>query len=140
MTLLVVASVVWIVTAAMLLLFAIERVQGRRYGLSLRVVLDAAVVHTKMSWSEQVPAINRNFFRQFFHYCIHVVLSWFLQLLQWTERSIRMVLRLNRKKAIVSAAVNPDSHLQKVAAHKEESALTPTEKKARKEAALRGDL
>lgn len=140
MTFLAWASAVWLTTIGASLIFLFERRRGERYGMRFRESLDAAIIFIQQEWAEHVPVVNKGFFRQLFHYSVHIILSSFLRFLQWTEQSIRRILRLNRKKAIVAVTITQDSHLQKVAAHKEEYALSRTEKQARKEAALRGDM
>ena len=138
MPIVVIASIVWILTFGSAIRLIVERARGVRFLAPLRSAMDRMVLTVQTSFGESVPAVNRLFFRQLFHYLVHIFLSRVLKFLQWGERRTHSIVRFNRKKAVVSASVNPESHLQKVAAHKEESALTSAEKKERKAAALRG--
>lgn len=138
MSLSVFASIVWALTVGMVGVLLVERTRGRRYFPSLRGRFDTVIGELYSSWQAQIPSINRLFFRQLFHYGVHVVFSRLLKIFQWGERATRTIVQFNRKKAVTTAVVNPDSHLGKIAAHKEESALSHSQKKAKKDAALRG--
>lgn len=134
------AGIIWGLTVGVTFLFLAERLRGVRYLVSVRVLLDKIILVSCESWRTQVPTLNPRFLRQLFHYLIHKILSTVLRFLEWNQKTIKGILRFNKKKAVILSAPNPDSHLQKVAAHKEESALNSAEKKARKAAALRGDV
>ncbi len=126
-------------TILYIVLLIVERKSGHRYGARMRRVFDQSIDEVKRAFVAHTPDVNHQFFRQLFHYVIHLCLSFILWVLNLLERGLRRIARLNRTKAVTSASVAPDSHLRKIAEHKEESALTEKEKKARKKAALRGD-
>ncbi len=133
------AIVVWALTALWIALLVVERVSGHRYLVRIRAPLDSVFEKALSAIGAQVPTVNKSFFRQLFHYSVHRALSRLLRLIEWASEGIRSIVHFNRKKAKVVTAPNPDSHLQKIAVHKEENALTDKEKKARKRAALRGE-
>ncbi len=129
-------------TAVYILVLIVERRRGRRFGARMRGILDRALEGMRRSVGAHMPDINDRFFRQLFHYIIHLFLSSVIRVLEFLERGLRRIMRLNRKKAVTGVSASGaggDSHLKKIAEHKEESALTEKEKTARKKAALRGD-
>lgn len=128
----------WSLTLFLAMVFVVERIRGKRYASRVRGALDQYFDEKREALAERIPMINHRFFRHLFHYIIHSVLSRFLKFLEWIERSVRAIVRLNRQKARVVIEPRPDSHLGQVVVHKEETALTEKEKKARKRAALEG--
>lgn len=136
---LVVAGIFSSITLALTALFLVERARGTRYLPRFRALLDEVFERGKGEVLEKVPAINREFFLHTFHYVIHKALFFVLRALARIEKGLHAVVRLNRTKAKERISrLNPDSHLQKIAEHKEEMALSETEKQAWKDAALQG--
>lgn len=133
------AILVCIVTLGVGIVFAVERARKRRFFPRLRGFADRSVTNSVRTFSERTPQVNRTFFRQFFHYLVHRFLSRIIKVLKGIEKGMTAVVRLNRKKATERVPHSTGTHLQKIAEHKEEVALTEKEKKTRKDAALRGD-
>jgi len=133
------AIVVWALTALWVVVLIVERGSRHRFLARFRVPLDRMFERATRTVGSQVPVVNEGFFRHLFHYSIHRALSRLLRLTEWVAVGIRSVVHFNRKKAKVVTAPNQDSHLQKIAVHKEENALTDKEKKTRKQKALRGE-
>lgn len=122
------------------MLVVFEKKKGTRFGARIRSSLDASLDSMEEEVTSHVPVVNRTFFRHLFHYGIHQVLSHVLRWIAGIENALKAGLRFNRTKAKVVLKANTDSHLQKIADHKEEVALSDEEKKLHKEAALEGDM
>lgn len=131
---------VWSLLLVSLVTVLVERKKGKRLLGGVRGYIDQKLDAFFYTTKEQVPSVNKEFVRQFFHYGIHVFLSIMLRSVRRTEKILRAIVRINRKKAISQTEREEDTYLEKIAAHKEEMALTSTEKKRRKEAALRGEI
>ncbi len=126
-------------TCGLALLFLIERKRGVRFVPRARHYADLTMERLYERTIGQLPTVNKAFFRHLFHYFIHKVLSRFLRLLERAENLVRTVVRINRQKAIerrMKEAGSGDTHLQAIAEHKEQHALTEDEKIARKMAAI----
>lgn len=119
-------------------LFAYERTSGRRFFPHIRGFADRMCERARYSTLETVPEINHSFLRQLLHYVIHRILSHALRGIKLLERATRATLRINKQRAVVYTESATSSHLRKIAEHKEEVALSATEKKARKKAAIEG--
>ena len=134
------AVIVWSLTVVMVVVLVRERGAGRtRYFSRARGYLDQALTNFFEKTYEQIPVVNKEFVRQFFHYSIHLILSGVLKITRYMERMLREIVRLNKKKA-TAGLEKKETHLDKIAAHKQESALSEPEKKKRKEKALRGEV
>ena len=131
---------VWSITAVFTLFLLIERWRGVRLMPRVRGFLDAKIEKQQQAVGDRVPMVNQRFFRQFFHYSVHLSLSRFLRILKNTEEKAKKMLHLNKAKARVVLEPKVDSHLAKVAAHKEEIALTDKQKQIRKKAAIEGKI
>lgn len=126
-------------TGGFIALLAYERARSVRHLRVIRTALDQLVVGGGDSLAQHIPRINRHFVRQLFHYLIHLIVALLLLMVRKAEAGLRAVSRINRRKAVKNLSVGVDTHLREIAAHKEEVALTEKQKKARKDAALRGD-
>lgn len=124
--------------ALWVLLLRVEAHSGTRRFLRVRSALDRAVTALTARMSARMPQLNRHYFRQNFHYCVHVTLSALLWFVTRAEKGIKRIVRLNRSRARIVREPKTDSHLGKVLAHKETMALSEDEKTARKDAALYG--
>lgn len=131
---------VWALTIVSVVVVLVERKTNKRFLGSVRGYVDVKLDVFFRSTKEQVPGVNQEFVRQFFHYMIHVFLSIVLRVVRRTEKILRAIVRFNRKKAIERVERDEDTYLEKIAAHKEEVALSSKEKKHRKDAALRGEI
>lgn len=115
-----------------------ERARNSRFMPRFRLFLDELCGEAQRSLGSRIPLINREFFRQLFHYSIHKILSRFLRILAVVEGWVRVVVHFNRRKATERTPEASLPHLRQIAEHKEEVALSEKEKKSRKAAALRG--
>lgn len=124
--------------ALWVLLLMVEARTGVRKLHGIRSTLDRAVTAVTLRMSARMPQLNRYYFRQNFHYAVHVTLSALLWFVTYVEKGIKRIVRLNRSRARIVREPKTDSHLGKVLAHKETVALSEDEKTARKDAALHG--
>lgn len=127
--------------AVWVFLLVMEARSGARMLGSFRTFLDDAVTGFVKWWHTHLPRLNRYYFRQLFHYFIHIALSALLWCVGRVEKTIKRIVRLNRSRARVAREPREpkgDSHLSQALAHKETVALSEEEKTARKEAALLG--
>ncbi len=120
-------------------LLLVEAQRGRRVLGGMRNAFDRAISVVAAHTEAHLPRLDQRYFRQLFHFVVHVVLSVLLRCVARVEREIKHIVRLNRTQARVVREPKSDSHLTQVLAHKETVALSNEEKEVRKEAALRGD-
>jgi len=124
--------------ALWVLLLIVEARSGTRKLSRVRRALDRGVTAASLRMAANMPQLNRYYFRQTFHYVVHVTLSTLLWFVTRAEKGIKRIVRLNRSRARVVRTPASDSHLGQVLAHKETMALSEDEKTARKDAALHG--
>lgn len=130
-------------TALFVVLLLIEQARHKRYLRSFRILLDSLFEVSLTKTDQMIPKIDSGFVRNFFHYVTHVLLSIVLRILEELEHVLKKIAKFNRTKAREVAGVskgNSDSHLQKIADHKEAVSLTAEERLRRKEDALSGEL
>jgi hypothetical protein len=125
--------------ALWVLLLMVEAKRGTRVLSGVRGSLDRAVLYVTAHTVAHLPRLDRYYFRQLFHYLVHVMLSALLWCTTRIEKQIKRIVRLNRSRARIAREPKIDSHLSQVLAHKEEVALSSEEKEVRRDAALRGD-
>lgn len=124
--------------ALWVLLLMVEAHSGVRRLSRIREALDRLVQSGEARLAAHMPHFDRYYFKQTFHYVVHLLLSALLWSVGHVERGIKRIAHLNRSRARVIREPKSDSHLGKVLAHKEEIALSDEEKEVRKDAALRG--
>lgn len=127
------------ITALFIFLLLVERARNTRYLRPVRVFLDQLFDIGSQKIHQSMPRINSGFVRSFFHYVTNMLLSMVLRVLQQLEYFLKKIAQFNRSKAREAeniAKSNGDSHLQKIAAHKEAVSLTEAEKEKRKQDAL----
>lgn len=130
------------ITALFIFLLLVERTRNTRYLRPMRVLLDQLFDVISQRIRDAIPRIDSGFVRSFFHYVTHVLLSMVLRVLQQLESLLRKIAQFNRSKAREAentAKSNSNSHLQKIAAHKEAVSLTSAEMEKRKQDALTGE-
>lgn len=120
------------------LLLVAEARHGARVLEGARTALDRAASATARAVGARLPELNRHFAQQFFHYVVHLALSFMLSIIRTVERGVHYVAQVNRSRAVSVREPRADSHLSQVLAHKEETALTEEEKVTRRDAALQG--
>jgi hypothetical protein len=125
--------------ALWVVLLMVEAKSGTRVLRNFRSTLDRAVIFVTSRTLAHLPRFDRYYFRQLFHYVVHLALSALLWCTTRIEKQIKRIVRLNRTRARIAREPKSDSHLGQVLAHKEEVALSSEEKEARRDAALRGD-
>lgn len=76
------------------------------------------------------PYAGRGFVRLMLHYLVHTLLKRVLRLVRRVEQWIERVMRQNRQVAkSIDAGNRPQTHLEAIAEHKVETALTEREKR-----------
>ncbi|QQR64976.1 hypothetical protein IPH92_00110 [Candidatus Kaiserbacteria bacterium] len=130
-------SVLFVV--ALVLLFHVERKNGKRFGEHLRIRTDYIVlkatkyVHTALNYT------GRDFVRQVAHYLFHTILRNVLEFTRSAEKGLRNMIRINKtlaKRAERESVTR--TKLEEIAIHKVATALTEDEKRIRREKELRG--
>jgi hypothetical protein len=122
------------------LLFHIEKKRQRRFFPRVRAALDHGVERAYRSIGSFTRHLGRDAVRHTAHYLFHRFLKMMLELFRTLERKTDKLLRVNKelaKRAIRKESATPsESMLKEVAAHKADTALTPKEKKIRKEKSI----
>lgn len=124
----------------LLILFAllqIEKGNGRRMLLvRTRANADLKLVELQ-TWQQRHSQRLRHFdLRVLFHFILHQLLGLVLFIIGWTERQISRLRSHNRLVAHEARRTTNPNHLDKIATHKETTALSASEKTARKERSL----
>lgn len=79
------------------------------------------------------PYVGRGFFRLILHYLMHGLLRRLLNVLRFIERAVERLMRQNRQVAkAIDAEKRQASHLEAIAEHKVETALSEREKQRRR--------
>lgn len=119
-------------------LFRKEQKNVSRYGERWRLRFDQYVEKASVWIDARLPAPQKYHVRHTLHYLINVCLEWALGLVARCERILDIAAK--RNKATAKKIAKKHSHLDTLSTHKKEHALSVSEKKARKEAALEGDV
>ena len=142
-----------ITALVLIVLFRIERANGRRFGEEIRSKLDSFVGFASGLFTRVLPEVNSAFFQEFAHYLMHMVLSRALGFLRLLESFTLAIVRFNRTRAlmlrrrgVVNDVEPPNTtpsasseHLQAIHEHKKTVELSEAQKTKRKNAALLGD-
>lgn len=118
-------------------LLQIEKGNGRRLILvRARAAADLKLVELE-AWQKQRSHRLRHFdLRVMLHFVLHQLLGLVLFIIGWTERQINRLRSHNRLVAHEARRTTNPNHLDKIATHKETTALSAAEKTARKERSL----
>lgn len=123
------------------LLFGIERRRGERFLPRFRTFLDRGVEALYHGFGRVSRLLGRDVVRHTIHYIFHRVLRLLRELFRHLERRTDALLRANKevaKRSLLSEHTDdmPSSKLQEMVDHKADTALTPKEKRSRKEKSI----
>jgi len=110
--------------------FRLETARGgkRIVLVKLRTSLDAAVISVRSKISKVDTYLGRGFARLMLHYAAHGVLQRLLDFIGRTEQKVEHLLRRNKQVATDIRINKNKTHLDKIAEHKQEVALTEEQK------------
>lgn len=118
-------------------LFSYERRRGARFGERFRASADFFVIKLHYAMRTLFQPVRKETIRQTFHYFFHQILSGFLKLTKYVEELLHRTMHINKKLAKTSEKdATVKSKLDELSLHKAATAMTPAEKKKRKEKAL----
>lgn len=110
-------------------LYVAEDIKGERVFLgSIRVLLDSFLLFLKTLFLKGIHFFTNGFVRVLLHYGFHNILNRLLALLRSLEKRVEDLVRKNRKVVKDIHAVKTRNHLDEIAEHQEETALTDTQK------------
>lgn len=118
------------VLAVLTFIYVVEDIKDRRiFFIGLRTRLDAFFSFVLLKLSRFISFFTHGFMRILLHYGAHTVLKRVLAGLRKLEKRVEDLVRHNRKVAKDIHAAKARTHLDAIAEHKEDVALTDTEKK-----------
>ena len=121
------------VLAALTIVYVLEDIKGQRIFLqSARLWLDKALLALYARFSSIVSFFTHGFMRVLLHYGAHTILKRVLSALRKLEKRVEDLVRHNRKVVKDISAAKSRNHLDAIAEHKEEVALSEKEKKERR--------
>lgn len=128
-----VAGVSALVLFSLTLLFRAEEANGSRLFLStVRSFCDRVIVWFAKRWNAIFVYFGAGVFRATFHYCLHRVLSFIIAGLTRVQKHLYLLHQRHKRQAKVSRTSEQDTHLDAIAAHKEEVSLSDEEIRKRK--------
>lgn len=115
--------------ALLTFVYVVEDIKGKRvFLLSLRVKLDSLLLMLLRKFQQVAFSFTNGFMRLLLHYGAHSVLKRVLALIRKLEMKVEELVRHNRKVAKDISAVKVRNHLDAIADHKQEVALSETKK------------
>lgn len=112
--------------------YVIEDIQGKRVFLtSLRLKLDGVAVFILTKLSAVISFFTNGFVRLLLHYGAHSVLKRILNFIRKLEKKVEDLVRQNKMVAKRIGSNKKRNHLDEIAEHKEETALSEKEKEER---------
>ena len=116
-------------TIALVVLTGVFRVEDARGGAlvllgGVRRGFDRLIRAVSFKLATWHPYLGRGFLRLLFHYFAHTVLDRLLAAARWIETRLERLVRRNRQVAKKIDAEKRQTHLDMIAAHKAETALT----------------
>jgi hypothetical protein len=122
----------------LMLLFRIERARGRRFFPRMRQRIDQGVESLYALLGRIAHFLGRDAVRHTIHYLFHRLLKGLLGLFRILEHKTDRLLRMNKEiaKRALRKESSTTSKLNEVVAHKADIALTPKEKRQRKEKSI----
>ena len=110
-------------------IYVIEDIKDRRiFFLRFRAALDRLFVLLLAKLSEFISFFTHGFMRVLLHYGAHTILKRVLATLRTLEKRVEDLVRHNRKVAKDIHTAKNKTHLDEIAEHKEEVALSDSEK------------
>ncbi len=124
-----------LVLCVLTILFRVEEARGSRLLLSgLRTQLDRLVLTVELLCMRVTHFVNARVIRVTFHYIVHSVLGYLIALLHRVQgRLARLQVKNRYLVKAVKKTHSVESHLEKLASFKEETALSEKEKRKRRE-------
>ncbi len=114
------------------LLYVVEDIQGRRILLPrVRESFDRALAFIQQHIQKATSFFTHGFMRLLLHYGAHTILKRLLTALRALESRVEELVRKNRKVAKDIRESKTRNHLDAIAEHKEEVALSQEERKER---------
>lgn len=111
-------------------IYVVEDKKDKRIFLSgFRSYLDRACVSLSSYIAKVGGFFGNRFVRLLLHYGLHSILRRLLSFLQKMEKNVEELARHNRKAARALTKRTTRNHLDEIADHKQEVALTPQQKK-----------
>jgi hypothetical protein len=113
-------------------IYVIEDIKGKRvFLLSFRTKLDAFLALLLVKIEKFMYSFTNGFMRLMLHYGAHSILKRVLAVIRKLEVKVEDLVRRNRSIAKdIRSSLRPKNHLDAIAEHKEEVALTEKEKEA----------
>lgn len=119
-----------IAVCALFVFYSFEDTKGRRIILpQFRTTLDRFVETIGRFLLRAGDFMGGRFFRLLIHYVLHTLLKRLLLFLRSLEARVEEMVRQNKKRAKDVAQPHVENHLDAIAQHKEEVALTEREKR-----------
>lgn len=119
-----------IVVCALLIFYSFEDKKGGRIVLPrFRLMLDHVVEACGRSLLRAGDFMGGRFLRLLIHYGLHTILKRLLFFLRSLEGKVEEMVRQNRRRAKDVTQPHVENHLDAIAQHKEEVALTEREKR-----------
>jgi hypothetical protein len=113
-------------------IYVVEDIRGKRVFLvSLRTKLDALLALALVKIEKFMYSFTNGFMRLMLHYGAHSILKRVLAVIRRLEAKVEDLVRRNRNIAKdIRSSLRPKNHLDEIAQHKEEVALSEKEKEA----------
>lgn len=122
-----------VILALLSFVYVLEDIQGRRILLPrVRERFDAFLVRLLAKGTEVRLFFTHGFLRLLLHYGVHSILKRIQAALRRVEKYIEALVRKNRTVAKEVRATKKKTHLEAIAKHKEEVALSDAEKQKRR--------
>lgn len=122
-----------------MVLFSIEERKGGRVFLSgVRNFFDHVLEETTYRFSHVSLQFGSGVFRLLFHYIVHICIGGVLWVLRSLEAFFHHLQYRNRQSAKSVRPKEDKTHLDLIAEHKEQIALSDSEKQKRKDDAIKG--
>jgi hypothetical protein len=119
-----------VILGVLTFIYVVEDIKGHRvFFMRFRTVLDALLVRTVGKIESFMFSFTNGFMRLLLHYGAHSILKRILAVIRRLETKVEELVRHNRKVAKdIGDAIRPKNHLDAIAEHKEEVALSEKEK------------
>jgi len=113
-------------------IYVIEDFKGKRvFFVGFRAFLDKVLTACKVQLAKITSFFTNGFMRLLLHYGAHSLLKGVLAWLRALEKRVEDLVRQNRKIAKDIHAAKKRNHLDEIAEHKEETALSDTQREDR---------
>lgn len=111
------------------LVYVVEDIKGRRVFLvRARTLFDSFLLVLRSKLASIIAFFTHGFMRVLLHYGAHTILKRILSTLRNLEKKVEDLVRQNKKVVKNISSTKTRTHLDAIAEHKEESALSDKEK------------